>query len=102
MKDALSLESLAQLSRDRPFQKMVIPLREALPDMKELEVDDRMAQRIRNGHQPGWEEVGVIADLPPPFEGYLKLVEGGGLVAIAKAHHPVEKKGSLKIKRVFN
>ncbi len=102
VKDALSLESLAHLSRDRLFQEMVIPLQEALPDMKEAKVDDRMAQRIRNGHQPGWEEVGVITDLPRPFEGYLKLVAGGGLVAIAKAHHPFEKKGSLKIMRVFN
>jgi tRNA pseudouridine55 synthase len=94
VKDALSLEGLAHLSRDHLFQEMVIPLQEALPDMKEAEVDDRMAQRIRNGHQPGWEEMGVITDSPRPIEGYLKLVAGGDLVAIAKAHHPFEEKGS--------
>ena len=102
LKDALSLEHLAYLSPDRSFQEVVIPLQEALPDMKEAKVDDRMAQKIRNGHQPVWEEVAAISALPCPFEGYLKLVAGGGLVAIAEAYHPFEKKGSLKIMRVFN
>ena len=102
VKDALSLESLAQLSRDRLFQERVIPLKEALPDMKETEVDNRMAQKIRNGQQPGWDEVGVTTGSSRLSEGYLKLVAGKDLVAIAKAHHPLENKGSLKIMRVFN
>jgi hypothetical protein len=37
--------------------------------------------------------MGVITDSPRPIEGYLKLVAGGDLVAIAKAHHPFEEKG---------
>ncbi|MGD8986296.1 MAG: tRNA pseudouridine(55) synthase TruB, partial [Desulfobacteraceae bacterium] len=73
VEDALSLENLEHLSRDRPVQQIRIPLREALPDMKEAEVDGAMAQRIRNGHQPGCEEV-AMADLTHFFEGYMKLI----------------------------
>jgi hypothetical protein len=40
--------------------------------------------------------------LPRSFEGYMKLVEGEGLVAIAKVHPLVENKASLEIMRVFN
>jgi hypothetical protein len=69
--------------------------------MKEAEVDGGMAQRIRNGHQPGCEEVAMV-DLPRSFEGYMKLIDGEGLVAIAKVHHLLENKASLKIMRVFN
>jgi tRNA pseudouridine55 synthase len=101
VEDALSLENLESLSRDRPVQQICIPLREALPDMKEAKVDGAMAQRIRNGHQPSCEEV-AMADLQRFFEGYVKLIEAEGLVAIAKVHHLLEYKASLKIMRVFN
>lgn len=101
VRDALSLEDVEHLSRDRLVPQTIIPLHEALPDMKQAKVDSGMAQRIRNGHQPGCEEV-AMADLPRFFEGYMKLVEGEGLVAIAKVHPLLENKASLKIMRVFN
>lgn len=101
VKEALSLEDVEQLSRDRIASKSIIPLHKALPDMRQAKVEGSMAQRIRNGHQPGCDEVGM-GDLPRSFEGYMKLVEGEGLVAIAKVHPLVENKASLKIMRVFN
>jgi hypothetical protein len=69
--------------------------------MRQTKVDGGMAKRIRNGHQPASEEV-ALADLPRSFEGYMKLVAGRELVAIAKLHPLVKNKGSLKIMRVFN
>lgn len=101
VEDALSLEKLAHLSQNRLVRKIRIPLHEALPDMNEARVDGRMAQQIRNGHQPGCEEV-AMAGLPRFFEGYLKLVDREGLVAIAKVHQLLDKKASLQIMRVFN
>lgn len=101
VKDALSLENVEHLSRDRIVPQSIIPLNEALPDMRQAKVDGSMAQRIRNGHQPGGEEVFMV-NLPRSFEGYMKLVEGEGLVAIAKVCSLVENKASLKIMRVFN
>lgn len=101
VEDALSLEKLAHLSQDRLVRQIRIPLHKALPDMKEARVDGRMAQRIRNGHQPGCEEV-AMADLPRFFDGYVKLVDREGLVAIAKVQQSLDNKASLEIMRVFN
>ncbi|UCB49752.1 MAG: tRNA pseudouridine(55) synthase TruB [Deltaproteobacteria bacterium] len=101
VEDALNLETLAHLSRIRLVQQIGIPLHKALPDMKEARVEGGMAQRIRNGHQPGCDEV-AMADFPRFFEGYTKLVDREGLVAIAKVHPESENKASLKIMRVFN
>ncbi len=101
VEDALSLENVEHLSRDRIVPQSIIPLNEALPEMRQAKVDGSMAQRIRNGHQPGGEEVSMV-NLPQSFEGYMKLVEGEGLVAIAKVCPLVENKASLKIMRVFN
>lgn len=101
VKDALSIKNMEHLSRDRIMSKSIIALHKALPDMNEAKVEGSLAQRIRNGHQPGYDEVSM-ADLPRSFQGYMKLVEGEGLVAIAKAQPLVESKASLKIMRVFN
>jgi tRNA pseudouridine55 synthase len=99
--DALSLEHMGKLSRDHLAPQTIIPLREALPDMREGKVDGGMAQRIRKGHQPKVEEV-LMVDLPRFFDGYMKLVQDEGLVAIAKVHPLSESKASLKIIRIFN
>ncbi len=101
VEDALSLEKLAHLSQNRLVQQIRIPLHKALPDIKEARVDDRISQRIRNGHQPESDEV-AMADLARSFEGYMKLVDREGLVAIAKVHQPLNNKASLEIMRVFN
>ncbi len=103
VKDALKLETLMHLPRENVFQEVIIPPSEALPEMKEAMLDDRAAQRIRNGHQPVWEEIGAEEDSSPFPEGYMKLVEGGELVAIAEVEHlQREARRSLRIMRVFN
>jgi tRNA pseudouridine55 synthase len=101
VKDALNLEKVEQLSRDRIVPKSVIPLHEALPDMRRAKVKGSTARRIRNGYQPRSDEL-AMEDLPRCFEGYMKLVEAERLVAIAKVYPLVENKASLKIMRVFN
>ena len=75
--DALNPEETGSLSRDQILQEKKITLRDALPHMTEAQVDERMAQRIRNGYQPEWGEVSARADLPDFFEGYTKLAKGG-------------------------
>jgi tRNA pseudouridine55 synthase len=101
VKDALGLEKLAFLSNDSAFRGKVIPLSEALPEMLEIQVDDLMARKIRNGYQPLWNEV-MRSNLPDFFEGYLKLTEREGFVAIGKASFSQGKgKTSFKIVRVF-
>ncbi len=101
VRDALGLEELETLPNDSVFQGKVIPLSEALPDMLEMQVDDLMARKIRNGYQPRWKEM-MRSDSPDFFEGYLKLTEKQEFVAIGKAEFSQGKrKTSFKIVRVF-
>jgi tRNA pseudouridine55 synthase len=103
VKDAFNLKTAENLPRDRLFQEKIIPLRQALPHIRESQVDERIAQRIRNGYQPQWEEVFGGGDLPDFFEGYMKFVKRAELVAIAKGHYSVGEDGELlRIVRVFN
>ena len=101
--DALNVENIEAFLRDHIFQEKIITLCEALPHMTEAQVDTSMAQRIRNGYQPEWGETIEGADLDGFFEGYIKLVKGGELVAIVKAvHSSGDEGGWLNIMRVFN
>jgi hypothetical protein len=71
--------------------------------MKEAEVDDRTAKRIRNGHQPEWEEISRGFDLSEVGEDYMKFVKRMELVAIVKTDEFFEnKKRGFKIMRIFN
>jgi tRNA pseudouridine55 synthase len=99
VKDALNpIGILTPGSRHLIIDK-IIPLREALPDMGEIQIDVKMALKIRHGYQPGYDEVFSSAD---SYEGYMKLVKDKELVAIINAcHHQSEGRGRLKIVRVF-
>jgi tRNA pseudouridine55 synthase len=95
VKDALALEELESLTPDAVFREKLIPVYKALPDMLEMQVDDVMARKIRNGYQP--------QHFPRFSEGYLKLAKGEDLVAIGKVEHPEkDQKSWFKIVRVFN
>ena len=77
----------------------IISLRDALPDMKEIRIDAKIAKKIRDGYQPGYDEVFSGAG---PHEGYMKLVKDKELVAITKEHQPSgDDGGRLRIMRVF-
>lgn len=103
VKGALNLKKIESGPTDHLIHQKIIPLREALPHMKETEVDDRMAKRIRNGHQPEWEEIAGGSDLPEAGEDYMKFVKGMELVAIVKAGEFSENgKRRFKIMRIFN
>jgi tRNA pseudouridine55 synthase len=83
--------------------KSIISLRGALPDMKETQVDDRMAKKIRNGGQTEWNQIGLGSDVSAPFEGFLKLVNDMELVAILEVHHlGSNDKGWLRTRRIFH
>jgi tRNA pseudouridine55 synthase len=102
VRDALGLEKLELLSNDSAFRGKIIPLSEALPDIPEIQVDDLMARKIRNGYQPRWREV-MRSNLPIFFEGYLKLMKEQEFLAIGKAvFSQGQGKTSLKIVRVFH
>ena len=85
------------------FLDKVIPLRAALPQAPEIDVDRQMANKVRQGGQPDWNE--LKKGLPQVFEmnGHAKLICDDELVALVK----VKKRkgvdhGAVKIARVFS
>ncbi|MFH1350751.1 MAG: tRNA pseudouridine(55) synthase TruB [Pseudomonadota bacterium] len=101
VKDALASSNIGLDSADK-LRKAIIPLREALPHIKGVLVDAHMAQKIRDGCQPRWEEEGTeIGSFDPP-EYFVKIVSPRELVAIIRVNRPsIDEKGGLKIMRVF-
>ena len=103
VKDALKLDKSASNASTDIVKKGILSLSEALPRMKEVQVDDQMARNIRNGYQPEWGEVLKGGDQRDLHEGYMKLLKAMELVAIAKVKNVSgDGKGWLKIKKVFN
>jgi hypothetical protein len=79
------------------------PLQEALPGMEEIQVDEAMAARIRQGYQPEWEELRGGAGPKPVREFHVKLMEGNQLVAVMKTGSALGEGASrLKGVRVFH
>ncbi len=60
--------------------KAVVPLVSSLPDIPGVSIRSNLAQKIRNGYQPVWQDIGV-RDICTEGE-YLKLVENEDLVAV--------------------
>jgi tRNA pseudouridine55 synthase len=77
-------------------KERIIPLRHALPHFAEVEVDERTAFQVRQGVQPGWEELGRKAPFP---QEDVKLVSGPDLIALVR-FDPGAKQG-LRVSRVF-
>jgi tRNA pseudouridine55 synthase len=97
--------SSRDLESERPrerVQEAVIPLREALPQMEEIQIDASLASRIRAGHQPKEEELAGALSLSPLHETFFKLVHGDDLVAITRISPDLKTgKCQLEIQRVF-
>jgi tRNA pseudouridine55 synthase len=106
--EALSSAEIGDRVHGPSLSKRVIPMREAIPHMGEIIVSTKTAEKVRQGCQPAWEELmpgwdektDVSADL---HDGWIKLVSGGGLVAILQvAAGDGGGHGRVKIERVFS
>lgn len=103
VKDASRLDRGSRVLSASALKRAIIPLRDALPDMKEAHVDRRTAERVRNGYQPHWQELRKESSWPNGYEGNMKLVAGTELVAIMKAHWDCgDSEGLLRVLRVFH
>jgi len=100
VEDASDLKYSRMPDSHTPFPDKIISLREALPDMREKQIDAPMAQKIRKGYQPGCDEVLSSSDL---YEDYIKLVKDRELVAIMNVRHlQGDDGGWSEIMRVFH
>ncbi|MCD6306436.1 MAG: tRNA pseudouridine(55) synthase TruB [Deltaproteobacteria bacterium] len=84
--------------------KRIIPLREALPGMKEIHISEHMAEKVRQGRPPAWEDLvlGAGGD-PGDLSGrWIKLVSRGRLAAIIQVQAADKGPcGTISIERVF-
>jgi tRNA pseudouridine55 synthase len=88
--DAISLDEALNIAAGESAR--LISLRDALPDLAELEVDDEAEELLRNGDPRALE-----GKLPAGTEMF-KVIHAGHLVAVAKATSRV----TATIVRVFN
>ena len=92
------------LGRDKAsfIRDNLIPLVSAVPDMAEVEVKKSLADKIRLGYQPSWEELSGGLNVSCGNSIHVKVVCNRNLVAIVKVNL---SKGvgheHVKIKRVF-
>jgi tRNA pseudouridine55 synthase len=97
--------SSKDLESDRPGERVreaVISLREALPQMEEIQIDASMASRIRAGHRPKKEEFAGALSSSLLKDNFFKLVHGNDLVAITRIGPDLKTgKCQLGIQRVF-
>jgi tRNA pseudouridine55 synthase len=103
IRDALSLEKIGLSQTEAVLKEKIIPLRDAIPHLKEVQVNEELARKIRNGYQPPWGALMGKAPMPAIHEDQLKLVKDGTLVAIMKVPRQIEHDGvGLEILRVFH
>jgi len=85
------------------LQEKIIPLRAALPHMREIAVEQSVAQKIRHGYQPALEGLADGLDLGGCDDTNFKLVWNGNLVAVVRVNK--SRRGGhagLEIARVFS
>ena len=91
-----SVTQIAQHLSNDTIDKLIIPLKDALKGMMEVDIPPALARKIRNGYRPGRDELRREDISSLYFGDYLKVVMGNELVAVLK-----EGSNGYEINRVF-
>jgi len=94
--DAVTLIQVAHHLSNNTIGEVILPLKNALKGMIEVEVPNKLAKKIRNGYQPNWRELSRERISSRNTNDYLKTVTGEELVAILK-----ENENGYNIIKVF-
>ena len=84
VRDALASQALSDGVPEELWQR-VLPLKDAIPDMREIEVKEALARKVRQGYQPVWHE--LMDEGSGGREDFIKLVNRGSLIAVMKVRH---------------
>jgi tRNA pseudouridine55 synthase len=98
--NAIKSEEIGDSSKNDRIFDNVISLRDALVDVREININKTMAEKIRNGFKPDWSYFSEISELEDSYKGFLKLVYGSELVAVMDVNR-LEDNWIMKI-RNFN
>jgi len=100
---ALSSKEMLNEKYSRFLQDKVIPLRAALPHMREMVVTQAIAEKVRHGYQPAFDDLADGTDLEGCEGTHIKLVSNSELVAVMKINKNRRGgHGRLDIARVFS
>jgi len=100
--DAIGSGDILPEAHDR-ILKMGIPLIKALPGMGEIALGEMLAEKVRQGYQPGWNELtALVKPVHPLEESFIKLVSGDRLLAIVKKKDGEGSHEKVKFERVFS
>ena len=103
IQNAISSKEIFAQNESRLLREKIIPMRAALPSMKEVVVMPDIAEKVRHGYQPALEELGDGLNLAEYDGQHLKLVSDSELVAIMKVN--INRRGEygrLDITRVLS
>jgi tRNA pseudouridine55 synthase len=94
--NAFTVTQIAQHLSKNTVDEVIIPLKDALKGMMEVEIYDKLARKIRNGYKPHRGELswGNVSSFNS--DGYLMAVMGEELVAILR-----QTSNGYEISRVF-
>ena len=107
--DAVSSEDILPEALVSILEKGM-PLQNALPSMGEIDVDALLAEKVRQGYQPCWDELApIVAPVDPLIESVendqeicIKLISGDKLLAIVKKDDGGGGHEKVKFERVFS
>ena len=100
LEQAVRVGDLTREGADAELRRRVIPLKDALPEVREQALDEETARRVRNGYRPKLKELGETMG---PGEGLVRLVRGPDLVALAEiVEGPGGLEKQLRLLRVFS
>ncbi len=100
--DALASKDLDAVNSE-VILNSVIPLHESLPEMTTVNLEHHLAEKVRNGYRPSWEELTENIEPPGIGNGYVKLVTDSSLVAIVEIEKSSTREDNwLKKVKVFN
>jgi tRNA pseudouridine55 synthase len=86
-----------------PLDQNIIPLSEALPDMKEVPISTHMANKIKDGYQPKGSDLFPGNNRSRLEADLYKLLDKTELVAVISVQEPYHNdRPKLRIERVFH
>jgi tRNA pseudouridine55 synthase len=94
--DALTLKQIAHHLSNNTIDEVIVPLRQALNGMMEVEIANELAKKIRNGYQPNWGDLSRERTSSLNSNDYLKIITGEDLIAILR-----EDQNGYNIVKVF-
>jgi tRNA pseudouridine55 synthase len=98
--EAVPMGDLLRENAGAVLKRKIISPKDSLPDVREHPVDEEGARRIRSGYQPALDKLAEHGTL---CEGWLKLVKGQELVAMAEVTESPGGGGKqVRILRVFH